>query len=205
MKNLFMAAFIVAFTLTLQPANAQDDVGRWYLGGGIGQIKLDDYCNSSATITVTNCSGTDTGVKLYGGYNFHKNFAMEGGVIDFGELKATATRTDDQRSLPVRTSGNSFFAAGMGKIHVHPKATLFGKAGVHRWDVEVKTDITGIDVGVDDDGVDFFYGIGGEVAPFPNEKIKLRAEYEIFRVENFRDSGADSDFEFLSLGLTYTF
>ena len=200
MKNPLMAVLATVVTLTLtQPANAQS-VGDGYLGGSIVQTTVDDYCDSGATVTVTNCSDDDTSVKLYGGYNLHKNFAVEGGYIDFGEVKGTGTLTSGFSS-PVKSSAKSFFFAGIGKIHIHPKANLFGKFGLHRWDAEVETNL----VDIDDDDVDLFYGIGGEVALFPNQNIKLRLEYEMFELENFISSGTDADLKSLSLGIIYTF
>ncbi|MDD9800685.1 MAG: outer membrane beta-barrel protein [Gammaproteobacteria bacterium] len=221
MKNLFMAAFVVAFTFALQPANAQDDVGRWYLGGGIGQSEEDDYCDGSSTlalgsgrITVTNCDGKDTGVKLYGGYHFHENFSVEGGYADFGETKgggiidgtfqtSTGSRTFNNDPFTVKEEASSLFGAVVGRINVRPKVTLLGKIGVHRWDYEL-TPGGAATIPSSDNGVDLFYGIGGEVAPFPNEKIKLRAEYEMFKLDDVNDT-ADGDISLLSLGLTYTF
>jgi len=50
-----------------------------------------------------------------------------------------------------------------------------------------------------DKDTDYFYGIGSEVAPFSNQKIKLRMEYEMFEFNGNRY------LDFLSLGLTYTF
>lgn len=101
----------------------------------------------------------------------------------------------------------SLFIAGLGKIDVHPKATLFGKVGLHRWDIAVETvDLRdGFGISNDDDGVDWLYGIGGEVAPFTNERIKLRAEYEMFTAQETFNDGWDFDFEFLSIGIIYAF
>jgi len=140
----FMAAFAVALTFALQSANAQDDVGRFYLGGNIGQVEADDFCVSDGTIDgitfTTSCDDKDTGAKLYGGYNIHKNFAVEIGYIDFGESQITISNVDRvvRGRTTTKESTNSFFFAGIGKIHVHPKVSIFGKIGLHRWDAEYR-------------------------------------------------------------------
>ena len=204
---------IAAFSLAPHPANAQEYAGQRYFGVSIGQTKDDpDYCDDDSIATWTNCPDKDTGVKFYVGHNLHKNFAVEAGFIDFGEFKpkfAFDDRGRINRGL-IKISGNSLFVAGMGKVHVHPKANLFGKIGLHRWDIE--TGIGWEEPGrwppqpdVDDDGVDLFYGIGGEVAPFSNEKVKLRVEYEMFTADDFNNSGSDIDFEFISVGVIYAF
>ncbi|MDD9811134.1 MAG: outer membrane beta-barrel protein [Gammaproteobacteria bacterium] len=204
---------IVAFSLAPHPANAQEYVGQRYFGVNIGQAKAGyASCDEGPTLTWTNCPDKDIGIKLYAGHNLHKNFAVEAGFIDFGEFKprlAVSGGRRIDRGL-IKISGKSLFIAGMGKVHVHPKANLFGKIGLHRWDIE-----TGIEweepgrwppqPDVDDDGVDLFYGIGGEVAPFSNEKVKLRVEYEMFTADDFNNSGSDIDFEFISVGVIYAF
>lgn len=210
----FMAAFAVAFTFALQSANAQDDVGRWYVGGSIGKSKfsgiaLDDFCDS--VFEATKCSDKDTSVKFYGGYTPHKNFSVEGGFIEFGQAKIIYG--SGQFTVTVESGVKSFFLAGMGKIRVHPEAILFGKFGLHQWQWDLGLDQGDVDLDLEDDGVDLFYGIGGEVAPFSNKKIKLRMEYEMFELENFYDThdlvelidDIDTDLEFLSIGVTYTF
>jgi len=215
MKNLFMATFVVAFTFTLsQPAGAQDDVGRWYIGGSIGQTKVDDYCDSSAIVTVRNCSDTDTGLAIYGGYNLHENFAVEGGYIDFGEV--TATFRINSADAINKDELWSLFGAGVGKINVGERVTLFGKAGLHRWTAD-KTLTNANPMGFDDDGVDLFYGIGGQVS-LPGDKFKIRLEYQIFKVGDpyegevfsiggsaYEFVGNSTDVKLLSIGLTYTF
>jgi len=233
MKTLLTATFVAVFSFASHSANAQEYAGQRYVGISIGQIK-NDYCdfvrfdtNDDALSFTRTCPDTDDdGIKFYVGHNLHKNFAVEAGFIDFGEFKPNlattryATFDGDNfsagdvlasNSLPAKTSGNSLFVAGIWKIHVHPKVALFGKVGLHRWDIEfkIKSARFGIDFDTDDNGVDLFYGIGGEVAPFPNNKIKLRMEYEMFPTEAFGLPDADErnafDFESFSIGITYAF
>jgi len=216
MKTLLMAAFVAVFSFASHSANAQEYAGQRYVGISIGQIK-NDFCDflhftAGDSILTRTCQDKDTdGIKFYVGHNLHKNFAVEAGFIDFGEFKSTYTVGFASRPrvtfIPEKTSGNSLFVAGIGKIHVHPKATLFGKVGLHRWDIEFKIDNVGDST--DDNGVDLFYGIGGEVAPFSNNKIKLRMEYEIFPTEAFGLPRGEErnafDFESFSIGITYAF
>jgi len=221
MKNLLTAAFVAVFSFASHSANAQEYAGQRYVGISIGQIKNDfcDFLHFTAGVTrvtrvTRTCPDKDTdGIKFYVGHNLHKNFAVEAGFIDFGEFKSIYTvrvrSTTAQRGFVIseKTSGNSLFVAGIGKIHVHPKVALFGKVGLHRWDIEFKID--GVGDSTDDNGVDLFYGIGGEVAPFSNNKIKLRMEYEMFPTEAFglpKDEERNAfDFESFSIGITYAF
>jgi len=203
---LAVVLFVVAaFSLVPHPANAQEYVDQRYFGVSIGQAKLEyDSCDEDPAWTWTNCPDKDASIKIYVGHNLHKNFAVESGFIDFGEFKPNVDYGYGDRTL-VKISGKSLFIAGMGKVHVHPKAALFGKVGLHRWGIDVEGEELGLSFYIDDDGVDLFYGIGGEVAPFSNERIKLRAEYEMFAAEDFNNSGSDIDLEFLSIGVTHAF
>lgn len=123
MKTLLMAALVAALSLASHSANAQEYAGQRYLGFNIGQTKV-DYCDSSSTTTLTNCSDKDTSIKLYVGHNLQKNFAVEAGFIDFGEFKLpnyTFFAFGNKDSLSVKSSGNSLFVAGMGKSMSIPK------------------------------------------------------------------------------------
>jgi len=232
MKNLLMAAFVAVFSFASHSANAQEYAGQRYVGISIGQTK-NDFCdfiryvvaeNSDFDFTFTRtCPDKDTGIKLYVGHNLHKNFAVEAGSIDFGEFKSTyghnlhaTVDIGDRYSAgdvlasgfhSAKTSGNSFFVAGIWKIHVHPKATLFGKVGLHRWDIESKICSDYSSVGVRRSPPTDC--VGGEVVPFSNN-IKLRMEYEMFPTKAFgppSDSRFDDafDFESFSIGITYAF
>ncbi|MDD9884997.1 MAG: porin family protein [Gammaproteobacteria bacterium] len=214
MKNPLMAALATVVTLTLtQPANAQS-VGDGYVGFSIGQTELDDACDGNAIVTVTSCDDEDTGLAIYAGYNFHENFAVEGGYIDFGE--STTDVVVNSTSATTKNELWSLYGAGVGKINVSERVTLFGKIGFHRWEADVKLSSAN-SISFDDDGFDLFYGVGGQVS-MPGDKLKIRLEYQIFEVEdpydgevfslgssNYQFDGSSNDVNFLSLGITYTF
>jgi len=215
MKNPTVAALVVAFTFALtQPANAQNIGGDRYIGFSIGETELDDACESGATVTVTSCDDKDTGFAIYGGYNFHENFGVEGGYIDFGEAKVTATLNN--ATFTGKDELWSFYGAGIGKINVSEKVTLFGKIGFHRWEADRKLSSAN-SISFDDDGIDLFYGVGGQVS-LPGDKFNIRLEYQIFEVEDpykgetfafgdtaYRTAGSSNEVSFMSLGITYTF
>ncbi|MDD9851562.1 MAG: outer membrane beta-barrel protein [Gammaproteobacteria bacterium] len=210
MKLFRFVAAAAAVTLAFaQGVGAQDEAGGKYIGFSIGQSEIDGYCDG-----FTVCDGKNTGAAVYGGYNFHKNFAMEVGLAYLGESR----RTVPFNSIAVtqRNEIATFYAAGVGKINASETVTLFGKAGVHRWNIESGyTNITPSTL--EDDGIDFHYGIGGS-ASLPNDKIKLVLEYQVFRVTDVYQgrivtignqtgavAGSDRDIKQFNIGLTYTF
>src|SRR5450759_2749828 len=98
-----------ALAVIASPFAVADDSG-WYGGLNIGQsrAKIDDaritsnLLGAGFTTTSINDDNHDTGYKLFGGYKFNRNFALEGGYFDLGRFGFTATTR-----VPVGTlSGN---------------------------------------------------------------------------------------------------
>lgn len=133
---------------------------------------------------------SDTGFKVYGGYDFAKFFRLEGSYLDLGSPDDSAGGTDIQ----VDISAWDGFAVLVIPIGKHFE--VFGKAGLVMWDTE--TDFSGTFSGSEDDsGTDAAYGIG---AAFKlGKRLAIRAEYETFDVEDIDTLDA------LSLGLDVRF
>jgi len=64
----------------------------WYMGAGIGYTSTaTQSCNNpgeGSLVIVNSCSvsGTSTGEKIFGGYQFNRYLAVEGGIADLGTL-----------------------------------------------------------------------------------------------------------------------
>lgn len=88
----------MALAVIASPFAVADDSG-WYSGINIGQsrAKIDDaqitarLLGTGLTTTSITNDDPDTGYKLFGGYQFNKNFALEGGYFDLGKFGFTAT------------------------------------------------------------------------------------------------------------------
>ncbi len=79
-------AMAVAGALAAGSASAQ-----WYAGGNLGQSKTNYNAGQlSADLRAAGITGTgavsssDLGLKLFGGYTFNENFALEGGYFNMG-------------------------------------------------------------------------------------------------------------------------
>src|SRR3989304_5933084 len=89
---------LAAHAAIASPFPAADDTG-WYGGISVGQskAKIDDARITSGLLgrgfarTSISDDDRDTGYKLFGGYKFNKNFALEGGYFDLGKFGFTAT------------------------------------------------------------------------------------------------------------------
>lgn len=105
----------------------------------------------------------DPSWKAFGGFRFLKFLGVEASYLDLG------SPTDG--SVTIETTGWSAF--GVGVLPLGPFG-LFAKLGA----VSSETDITGA---IGDDSTDPAYGVGAE---FAFSKIAIRAEYELFDIED---------------------
>ena len=104
-----------------------------YVGLGVGSAKFNIDCTGA-----TNCSGTDTGSKFFGGYRFTPNVAAELGYMNFGRGKGTvggSTLTIRNSSIGIGVAFSGNFAqdwsgvARLGLARVKTEGSVSGVAG----------------------------------------------------------------------------
>lgn len=187
MRKLIATLFFTAFAACMPPVLAADEPG-FYLGGAIGQMSLDD---DGVCALMTSCETEDTGFKLFGGYRFNRNFALEAGYANLGETRAAhiaiGNETDEITTLLFDV---------VGVLPLNEQFSLFGKIGVHAWQVEQSGTIFGMPFSDSADGTDLTFGLGAQY-DF-NEKLGIRAEWERFDVDN-------TDVDLLSAGVVFRF
>jgi opacity protein-like surface antigen len=142
----------------------------FYLGAGVGEASAGDVDGSQiGSSTDLDFDGSDTGWKIFAGYNFGwiplVDLAVEGGYVDFGK--------PDDNGLEVNADGYDAF--GLVGVNLGPVG-LFGKVGVIAWSVDASTSVAS----GSDDGTDPAYGIG---ARLKFGSLEVRAEYEYFDVD----------------------
>jgi OOP family OmpA-OmpF porin len=201
--GVLIVIFLVGLAINL-PAFAQTEGKGGYVGVSIGEGKADlsvsDFNDGS--ITSGSVDDTDTGWKLFGGYGFNKNVAVEGGYADLGKANFSGTSNGlgflyFPGSVNVDIETEAFFVDIVGIIPFK-KWALFGKIGFQNWDAEV-TVTNGPVIGgsADDDGTDPHYGLGFEFRP--SERWGLRLEWEVFT------EVLEEDIEAISVGGVYKF
>src|SRR5579863_6139551 len=93
-----VAIAMLALTALVCPLSRAQDAG-FYLGGngGLSVAKIDDQKITTdllngglATSSISNRQN-DVGFKFYGGYQFSRFFALEGGYFNLGKFDFTAT------------------------------------------------------------------------------------------------------------------
>ena len=135
----------------------------FYIGLGVGSSSFKDE------FEIEDIDEDDVGYKLFAGYQFTPNIAIEGGYRDFGK----AETGDGAARIKIETEGWDAYGVLMAPIGI---ADVFAKGGIIFWDTEA--DAAG--AGFDDDGTSFAWGLGGTLN---FGAFGLRLEYESFEVD----------------------
>ena len=106
-----VAAFAALPTLAMAQARGGNSDLGFYAGASVGQSKSD--CPSGGS----SCDDKDTAYRIFGGYKFHPNIAVEGGYAPLGET-----------STGVGTLGNVTAEANDAKTStaLNPKRLISG-------------------------------------------------------------------------------
>lgn len=156
----------------------------FYMGASAGAMKY-DVCGDLAGLGSTSCDDKDTGWKLFGGYEFNANFALEGAWVDLGKVSASGPGGS------ASAESDGFAVVAKGTLPLGDQFGIFAKAGFFLWDVAGG----GLAAGIDDNGTDLTYGVGAQY--MLTDQFGIVAEWERY------DSGGDADL--LSLGAMIKF
>ncbi|WP_280553379.1 porin family protein [Halomonas sp. 25-S5] len=203
MKRLIATAALAG--LVASPAFAQsyqyNPAEGPYLGAGIGHSSLDNDTLNEWDSYGVSTDDTDTGYKLFAGYQFNPNFAVEASYLDFGDFSASGSSGPDNANIKLGVDGFGF--ALVGKLPIQNGFSVHGKLGMVAWEADLEGNAT-LDgsyyrASAGEDGTDPFYGIGAE---YEIQQIMMRAEYERYDIS---DSGEDFEIDLFSASLGYRF
>ena len=165
-------------------AVAQDASG-FYVGASIGDFSFEvDGLGRSL-------EGSNAAFKIFGGYTFNENLAVELARFDAGDPH------ERLGVFPIDAGFTGLNASAVGRLPLTDTFTLFGKIGIASYVSEAlirfqDPDIETFSAGVSDE--DLSYGVGGEIRI--GDRFGLRAEYEVVN---------DVEFKLLSLGGVFRF
>jgi OOP family OmpA-OmpF porin len=171
-----------------------------YIGFSAGQADVDEgmvipqLLDPGGTV-----DGKDGAFKLFGGYQFNQNFALEAALVDLGDVSYSGFFTSPSLTGPVsggRVQNSGLNLSAVGVVPLGQRFVLFGKVGMFLWYSEA-TDVTGgLATYSEDDGADLSLGLGASVAI--GQRVSLRAEWERFDMSNV-------DVDLVTVGLAYRF
>ena len=109
--------------LVVPVASAAQSQEAWYAGGSIGQGRASNSDGNVVTsLAVVGITGTgtsssnETAGKIFVGYRFHENVALEGGYFNLGTYSAHGTTTAPAAStfgISTKVQGGNFDLVGM--------------------------------------------------------------------------------------------
>ncbi|MDO8330659.1 MAG: OmpA family protein [Fluviicoccus sp.] len=202
---------VLALAIIASPYAAAGDTG-WYGGVSLGNTRAivdDERLISSLlangfTTTGIDDDGRDHGWKLLAGYQFNRNFALEGGYFDLKDYGFTAT------TLPAGTLNGRLRVKGLnldavGILPITEKFSALGRAGVNYADTESRFAGTGsvhvLDPSRSKRDLNFKVGLGLQYDV--TKSLGVRAEAERYRIDD--TVGNTGDIDLVSLGVVYRF
>jgi OOP family OmpA-OmpF porin len=114
MKLQFSAALIATALALPVAAQAQ----QTYIGASVGS-SAQKYSAEGSSDTVN-----ETSYKVFGGYNFTKNYGVEAGFVDFGDADGSVD------GISATLKPTSFYIAATATYPIAPQLFVTGKLGV---------------------------------------------------------------------------
>ncbi len=186
MKKFALIAVVAALAI---PFAAQAEGS--YLGVNVGSAK------QKASVNGASGSERDTAAKIYGGYNFDKNFGIEAGYADFGNAKKSYSNGD---SFSIKS--HAFYVAGTATAPINDQFAVFAKLGVTANRSKIDVTSNGVSGNATKNNTDVIVGVGASYAI--NNQLSAVAEYENFG-KVAKGNGGDIKAEMYSVGLRYKF
>jgi opacity protein-like surface antigen len=148
-----------------------------YLGGGIGydRIEGEDFTGEGDDL-----EDDRTTYKGIAGLRFTEVFALEAQYIDFGTAEDNVNRVD----------ADGWTIGGTATLPLFRYVNPYAKAGMLLWEAEGES----AGIRASDDGNDFTYGVGADIAVM--EKLGFRLEYERFELNNLDIDMASANLQF---------
>jgi OOP family OmpA-OmpF porin len=191
-------------------AVAEDSGGYFGINVGQSRANIDDeritgnlLGRGFTGVTIAD-DDRDTGYKLYGGYRFNRNFAVEGGFFDLGKFGFTAT------TVPAGTLSGNIKIRGVnldavGILPITEKFSALGRIGVNY--AQAKDHFTGTGAvtvtNPDPKKSDTNYKFGVGLQYDFTETLGVRVEAERYRINDA--VGNRGDVDLISVGLVYRF
>ena len=165
---------------------------NFYIGANVGQSRFQDSCDN----VPVSCDDKDVAWKAYAGYQFHRNFAVEGGYFNLG----SATASGGGISAEARVRGWELL--GVAIFPVMNQLALYGKLGVAHSRLKVSGGGFGFAASTTDKSSDFTYGLGAQYSVAPN--VAARLEWQRYHSVGDSSTGSD-DIDMFSLGVLFKF
>lgn len=168
-----------------------------YLGGSVGEAIYSDTCSDYTVLT--GCNDGDTAFRVFLGYQFNRNFAIEGGWANLGEVDSQGLFAGVPTTF--RSEANGYDVAAVVSWPVLEHLSLYGKLGVSYVRTRIERNSGGVVSQGSHYSGGFTYGLGVE---FGLWRLGLRAEWQHY--DNAASTLVDEDnVDYYSIGLVLRF
>ncbi len=166
--TIFIMSPIVAY------ANCNDFKKHFYVGGGVGAAIFNGNADFKA-FDKFEIDNNQVAGKIFGGYHFHKNIAVEIGLHRFGNVRFEEELYEDyvleREKFNYKSKGISL--SFLGIVPINDQIKIFLKTGM------LYSNLTGegIDYFTDKDGLTFLLGMGLNIDLSENFFIRPEIEW----------------------------
>lgn len=200
---------MVTLAVIASPMVLAQDAG-WYAGLSVGQTRasqdeasmVNSQLGGGYSLSTLNHDDRDTGYKLFGGYQFSRNFAVEGGYFNLGSFGISGS------TVPAATFSGTTKVKGLnldlvGSFPVTDRFSVLGRIGANYADVadSFSSSAPLADPNPSKRDTNLKVGVGLQYAF--TEALSMRAEIERYRISE--PTGGKGDIDMVSLGLIYRF
>ena len=173
LKTLTATAVLLVTSLLPPLASAAEPGG--YMGAGLfgSRLNYDEAVENNLTARGFDIDRSGLGAKVFGGYQFNQNFAVEGHYAYQGdyEVQAGGGAADKQDLWTIGV-------AGIASIPIGEVTSFYAKVGLAYWD-GLDFDNSSPSPRPNSDGEDIFYGLGFQVTD------AWRFEWERYEHDDF--------------------
>ncbi len=202
---------LAAIALMASPLVSAAEPG-WYGGVNVGQSRasIDDeritrsLLGSGFATTTMDKDESDVGAKIFGGYQFNRYLALEGGYFRLGKFGYTAsTLPAGSLSGDIRVQGLNLDLVGI--LPLTDKFSAFARAGVIHAQARDNFSSTGLvnRAASSPSKRDTSYKVGVGVEYAFTDRLAVRGEVERYRINDA--IGNKGDIDLASVGLVYRF
>jgi OOP family OmpA-OmpF porin len=170
-----------------------------YIGASAGTSSFDSDI-TTGLVTSGTVDKESSGYKIYVGYEFNQNFAVDVSYVDLG----SAAYSGSYFGTPV-TNGTvdvwGLNLSAVGTLPLNSTFAVFGRVGLFAWEAKAKDTTGGVPFSDVVSGGDFSFGAGLNVRFSKN--LSARVEWERFGLTGYDFDLGNADM--LSAGIVYRF